>query len=136
MEDKINTEFTGDINSKKTVLIVDDDATICSITKLMVEKAGFRALTAMDGMDAIKIMTEIDGKIDCMLLDHTMPNMNGLEAYNILKAKYPHIKVVMMSGYNLQEISASLSEQGIIGHISKPYSMAVLIQALTAAMTP
>jgi two-component system, cell cycle sensor histidine kinase and response regulator CckA len=134
LEVKIISDHIEHGASKGTVLIVDDEETICSITKLMIENAGFQALTASDGMEAIKITSENNGRIDCILLDHSMPNMNGDETFKILKSMYPNLKVIMMSGYNLQEISENLSDKGPIGYIQKPYTLAILIRAITDAI--
>jgi two-component system, cell cycle sensor histidine kinase and response regulator CckA len=130
----INTEFVKTDSCKGTVLIVDDEETICTITKLMVENAGYHAHIAFDGMEAIQIMSEIGHTIDCILLDHSMPNMNGEKTYEILQSKFPHLKVILMSGYNLQEISESFAERGFAGYIQKPYSRAILINALSVAI--
>jgi two-component system, cell cycle sensor histidine kinase and response regulator CckA len=134
MEELILKEIKNNGESRGTVLIVDDEEAICAITKLMIEKAGFHALTALDGMEAIKIISEKRGKIDCVLLDHSMPNMNGEETFKILKSMFPKLKVIMMSGYNLQEISETYTEKGLVGYIQKPYTQAILIHAITDAI--
>lgn len=118
--------------SERTILIVDDEETICTITQLMLEKAGYHVQVAYDGMEAVRIVSQT--KIDCVLLDHSMPNLNGQETYSILRKMYPNIKVVMMSGYALVDISASFTDKGIVGYLQKPYSQAVLLRTLTDAM--
>jgi two-component system, cell cycle sensor histidine kinase and response regulator CckA len=133
-DDLIDSHLIDNSSYHGTVLIVDDEEAICSITKLMIENAGFRGLTALDGMEAIRIMSEMAGKVDCILLDHSMPNMNGNETFKLLKTMFPSVKVVMMSGYALAEIEESLIEKGLAGYIQKPYTQAVLIRTITDAM--
>ncbi|HNX00660.1 MAG TPA: response regulator [Candidatus Cloacimonadota bacterium] len=122
-------------DNKRTILIVDDEETICTITQLMLEKAGFKVITALDGMDAIRKLSDAKGNVDCVLLDHSMPNMNGEETFEVMKNMFPRIRVVMMSGYDMKEVSDNYSEKDIAGFIQKPYSQALLIQAIMNAIS-
>ena len=135
MEDKISSDLLTKTEHKGTVLIVDDEETICTITQLMLEKAGFDVLTALDGLDAIKTISDLNGKVDCILLDHSMPNMNGEETFEVMKSNYPHVRVIMMSGYSMKDVSLSYLEKDISGYIQKPYTQATLVKAITEAIS-
>jgi two-component system, cell cycle sensor histidine kinase and response regulator CckA len=97
----------------------------------MIENAGFTAFTAFDGMEAMQVVTEMKGDIDCILLDHSMPNLNGEQTFKMMKNMFPNIKVIMMSGYNLHDLATTYSEKGLAGYIQKPYTFEILIRTIT-----
>ena len=72
-----------------TVLVVDDEATVCAVGKQMLEHMGFSVLAAFDGHEALKVYREHTDEIVCVLLDLTMPYMDGEEAFRAMPASTP-----------------------------------------------
>ncbi len=118
---------------KGKVLVVDDEETVRSVAKMMLEQAGIEVVTAGDGREAVKIYRENPGDIEVVLLDMTMPHMNGEEAFRELRRINPGIKVILSSGYNEQEAVNRFAGKGLVGFIQKPYGMQELLEKVYKA---
>jgi PAS domain S-box-containing protein len=112
------------------ILIVDDEEMVRSVCEKMVRRFGFHTLTAIDGNDAVEIFRQQAGQIHGVLLDLTMPGMDGLATLKVLREIQPDVKVLLASGYNEKEIMERFAGQGILGVIQKPYQMASLQREL------
>lgn len=84
----------------RRVLVVDDEANIRNIICLFLRKAGFEAVEAADGRDALSIVRRLKGNLDLILTDMVMPRMDGSALITAATRQYPHLKTVLMSGYN------------------------------------
>jgi DNA-binding NtrC family response regulator len=89
----------------------------------MLEELGCRAITAIDGEDAMRILREGTEKIDLVLMDLTMPRMDGITAASEMIRIKPDMKVVLSSGYSEQELSSRFAGQGFTGFIQKPFNL-------------
>jgi CheY-like chemotaxis protein len=116
------------------VLLVDDEETIRVLGKRMLERLGFAVLTASDGREALRIYQDREEEIDLVLLDLTMPHMNGEEAFRELRRINPAIRVILSSGYTEHEIVARFAGKGLAGFIQKPYTVAALRDRLRLAL--
>src|SRR3990172_9613307 len=116
-----------------TVLVVDDEEIVRNVCKEMVQSFGMQVLTASDGRDAVEMFRNSPGKISHVILDLTMPNMDGMTAFKELVRIWPGVNVILSSGYNEQDSIQRISDQGIAGFIQKPYSLAKLREALEKA---
>ena len=105
-----------------TVLLVDDEETVRSIGSEMLKELGFTTITANDGREAVEIFRSRPD-ISFVILDLTMPRMDGEECFRELKELNPEIKVIMSSGYNEQEVSQKFVGKGMAGFIQKPYRL-------------
>ncbi len=112
------------------VLLVDDEETIRGLGRKMLERIGFRVLTASDGREALLAYEEHRSEIDLVILDLTMPHMDGAETLAALKQVDPEARVLLASGYANQELEARFAGQGVLGFIQKPYTMAILKEHL------
>ncbi|MBN1497273.1 MAG: PAS domain S-box protein [Spirochaetes bacterium] len=112
------------------ILLVDDEETIRVLGKRMLERFGFTALTAENGSQAIEIFRDNPDGIRCVIMDLTMPHMDGEEAFRELRRIRKDACVIMSSGYNEQEINQRFAGKGIAGFIQKPYQMADLAAKL------
>ena len=113
-----------------TVLIVDDEDTVRAVGEQMLDRMGFSVLTASDGREALKLYSEHTEEIVCVLLDLTMPHMNGEEVFSAMRRLNPGVKVVLCSGYNEQDATQRFAGKGLSGFIQKPYDMALLREKL------
>jgi CheY-like chemotaxis protein len=96
----------------------------------MLRELGFDVVTAEDGKDAVEIFGKRDD-IRVVILDLTMPHMDGEQTFRELRRMNPYIKVVMSSGYNEQEVTQKFVGKGLAGFIQKPYklqNLAVVMQ--------
>lgn len=113
-----------------TVLLVDDDETILGIGRMMLERLGFSVLTASDGKEGVEVYRSCAKEIALVLLDLTMPRMNGEEAFRELLRINPGVRVVLSSGYSEQEVAARFAGRGLAGFIQKPYQVERLRETL------
>jgi PAS domain S-box-containing protein len=119
---------SGDSNSWKgsgTVLLVDDEETIRAIGSDMLRELGFQVVTAEDGRHAMEIFRERDD-FSFVILDLTMPHMDGEQCFRELKQLRPDVKVIMSSGYNEQEVTQKFVGKGLAGFIQKPYKLSMM----------
>lgn len=117
-----------------TVLIVDDEKTVRAVGKQMLERLGFGVLDASDGREALRMFRAHAQEIACVLLDLTMPNMDGEEAFREIRNIDPNVPIVLCSGYNEQEATQRFADKGLAGFIQKPFSMAALREKLTEVL--
>uniref|UniRef100_C6DZM9 histidine kinase n=1 Tax=Geobacter sp. (strain M21) TaxID=443144 RepID=C6DZM9_GEOSM len=113
-----------------TVLLVDDEETIRNLGNEMLRILGYRVLTAEDGVVAVELFKEHRGDITCVILDQTMPNLDGEQTFRILRSIDPSIKVIMSSGFSEQDIAERFTGRGLAGFIQKPYKLASLSRKL------
>jgi CheY-like chemotaxis protein len=113
-----------------TILLVDDEEPILGVARLMLERLGFSVITAGDGREAVEIYRTLGHEIALVLLDLTMPHMNGEEAFRELRRIDPGVRVILSSGYSEHEIAARFAGKGLAGFIQKPYQVARLREAL------
>ncbi len=109
-----------------TILIVDDEETIRATAGMMLEDIGFTIITANDGVEGVEVFREKQAEIRAVLLDMTMPRMNGEEVFREIRMMQPDIKVILSSGYNEQDATNRFAGKGLAGFIQKPYSLSAL----------
>ncbi len=117
------TAVDNDWQGSGTVLLVDDEEIIQTTGKEMLERIGFSVLTASDGEEALRILKQSDNGIDCILLDLTMPRMNGEECFREIRKIKNNVRVILSSGYNEQDVIQRFAGKGPAGFIQKPYQM-------------
>jgi two-component system, cell cycle sensor histidine kinase and response regulator CckA len=127
-----NDESRQDVDwsGSGTILIVDDEESIRAVGSRMLEKMGFNVLTAADGADGLRIFNEYSQEIVCVLLDLTMPFMDGEEAFREMRRISPEVNVVLCSGYNELSATKRFKGKGLAGFINKPFTMALLKEKL------
>ena len=118
------------LKGQETILIVDDEKMIIEIGKKMLIKMGYRPLMATSGQEAIEVHRENIDKIDLIILDMIMPDMNGQEAFDNLKKLNPSVKVLLSSGYSLNDQAQRILDSGCRGFIQKPFDAIKLSQKI------
>ena len=96
----------------------------------MLERLGFDVLTAADGHEAVAIYGDHPGAITCVILDLTMPQLDGEETFHELRRLDPRARVVLSSGFDRQEVARRFAGQDTAGYIQKPYRLETLATAL------
>ncbi|MBI5485600.1 MAG: response regulator, partial [Deltaproteobacteria bacterium] len=112
-----------------TVLLVDDEETIRGIGAEMLKELGFRPITANDGNEALAAFSE-HPEIALVILDLTMPHMDGEECFRKLRQLQPDVRVIMSSGYSEYEVTQKFAGKGLAGFIQKPYKLSELRAAI------
>jgi len=113
-----------------TVLVVDDEESIRATVKQALSRMGFSVLTAVDGREAVEVFRTRADEIVCVLLDLTMPHMDGEQAFGELRGIRSDVKVILCSGYNEQDATRHFVGKGLAGFIQKPYDLLALREKL------
>ncbi|MGA2740580.1 MAG: PAS domain S-box protein [Bryobacteraceae bacterium] len=141
------TDKTGDLPAEQpaefrarhgrgTILVVDDESGMRSLAGAILESSGFRVLTACDGGDAIRVFERHAGDVAAIVLDLTMPVMNGEEAAVELRRIRVDVPIILSSGYSEHEVAARFAGKGLAGFLKKPYEPAELTEALQRVLEP
>lgn len=119
----------------KTILLVEDEKALRSLSKRILNETGYRVLEAADGAKALRIAADEVGEIDLVLTDVEMPTLGGRGMVAELNELSPGIKVLFMSGYTDNEIL----RRGITGSethfLQKPFTAAGLREAVQAVLS-
>lgn len=119
----------------QTVLVIDDDWSVREVTVLMLERAGYKALSASTTDEALELMNA--NRVALALVDVVMPGKNGLELALELNQKWPAVPIVLMSGRVSTEADSIRNFNGhfgIIGSIPKPFTNEQLTKAVAEAL--
>lgn len=107
----------------ETVLVVEDEPALLTMTILMLEKIGYQVLAAGTPGEAIGLAEKQTSEIQLLLADVILPEMNGRDLAERLQSRYPNLKNLFMSGYTASVIShRGVLEEGV-NFIQKPFSM-------------
>lgn len=104
-----------------TVLVVDDEAIVREVVDEMLQTLGFQVYQAVDGVEAVELFEKHQDKIVCVLMDLTMPRMNGAEALRSIRRISTHVPVILSSGYSEEEVMAKFHPTEFADFIKKPY---------------
>ena len=107
----------------KTILVVDDDKTILELTAIFLENLSIRltVLTAENGAEAIYVLRA--GKVDLVLTDLNMPEIDGFTLLSYILVKHPDIKTIAMTGLQRADINEKLRFLGVRHCMEKPFSL-------------
>jgi PAS domain S-box-containing protein len=117
-----DAETDQDWRGSGTVLLVDDEEGIRKLGKQLLERLGFGVLTAQDGQEAVEVYRRNRDRIRFVLMDLTMPRMDGEETFDALRAMNPDVRVVLTSGYSETDLLSRFTERGVSAFVHKPYS--------------
>lgn len=118
----------------ETILLVEDELDVLKTAQAMLQYLGYQVITAGNGREALAVYAKHRTKIALVLSDMVMPDMDGLALLNSLKAHNPAIKVVLMSGYPLDQEEARLLEQGVVDWFQKPLTLGLLARTINQAL--
>src|SRR5262249_40817503 len=104
----------------ETILLADDEPIIRNLGRTILQRHGYKVLLAEDGRQAVDLYRCEKGHIDLVILDLTMPNLSGRDAFRELLQIDPGVRVIFASGYSAEHIS-DFEKDGVLGFISKPY---------------
>ncbi len=111
-------------------MVADDEKMVRVVSGRMLESLGFKVLTAVDGHDAVNVFRKHSEQIVCILLDLTMPNLDGEQAFHEIRRIRSDVPVVLSSGYNMQDATQCFVGKGLAGFIQKPYDQSTLRETM------
>jgi len=121
---------SGTAQHRGTVLIADDEELVLDVCKEMLISLGLSALTAENGLEAVEVFKRRASDIACVILDLSMPKMDGLATFGEIIRIKPDAKVILSSGYHEEEASGRFPDKKPAGFIQKPYTLNNLRSAI------
>jgi len=113
-----------------TALVVDDEQAVRAMAARMLSDVGFNVLTACNGREAVEVFAEHAEGIVVVLLDLTMPEMGGEEAFAALRTIRPDVPVLLCSGYTEEDAAARFAGKGLSGFLHKPFDFDAMVAHL------
>jgi PAS domain S-box-containing protein len=104
-----------------SVLLVDDEEIVLRVVQRMLEAMGFQVLCVKDGREALEVFRTRGAEIVCVLLDLTMPQLDGEQVFREIRRVRPEAKVILSSGYDESDIAQRFAGEGLAGFVQKPY---------------
>jgi two-component system cell cycle sensor histidine kinase/response regulator CckA len=133
-EERAPLEPAARSRGHESVLLVEDDEPVRTMTRVVLERSGFDVLEAGNGQAALSLLDSHPGSVDLLLTDVIMPGLNGRELYQRAVTREPSLRVVYMSGYTDSIIGRhGLLDEGV-QFISKPFSGRELVAKIRAAL--
>lgn len=117
------------------VLLVDDEEAVLAVAGRMLQVFGYTVVNAKDGCEALEKYSEHDGDFVFVLIDLTMPRMNGEEVFRELRRRNPDLPVIISSGYSENEIAPRFAGKKLAGFIQKPYRLASLHETIIKSLS-
>ncbi len=107
----------------ETILLVDDEQIIIDVARDMLEILGYSVLVAQRGQEAVAIYAGRKDEIDLVIQDMVMPGMDGADVFSALQSLNPAVKVILASGYVMNEKIAALIRRGCRAFMPKPFRL-------------
>lgn len=120
--------------SRRKLLLVDDEELLRDLGSSMIEHLGYDVVTAVDGRDAVSIFRRRADEFDGVILDLSMPNMNGYAAFNEIRRHRPNARVILSSGYTEQEATEQFVGRGLSAFLPKPFNMQTLSRTISGVL--
>ena len=112
------------------ILVVDDEEMVREVASGMLDSLGCASVTAGSGKEALKLLEESDDEIGLVMLDLTMPGMDGEETFERLREKSPQLPVIVFSGYSREDLRRRFEGRSRVTLMQKPFTMESLEAAL------
>jgi signal transduction histidine kinase/CheY-like chemotaxis protein len=129
-EPKVTVDEDITVESKTGILVVDDEEQVRKVFSMMLVKAGYEVLEARDGLEALEIYKKEKDSIDCVLLDFSMPKLDGLEVFKELQKLNKQLPVILTSGFAEKQLGQDLNKAGFASIIQKPVPMNILLNSI------
>ncbi len=107
----------------ETILLVDDERSILEACSAMLKKLGYDVMVARGGKEAVDVYREHQSEIDLVILDIIMPDLSGGEVFDRLIDMNPEVRVLLSSGYSIEDQAAAILNRGCDGFIQKPFQL-------------
>ena len=117
-----------------TILVVDDEPHIRAGAAQVLERTGFTVLTAADGREAVAVFRRARGDVRAVLLDLTMPHMDGAATARELRQIRPDVRIVLSSGYTKEEATRQFTDRDLVGFLQKPYALKDLVATIRTTL--
>lgn len=112
-----------DLTGHERILIVEDEESVRAFSARALSTTGYEVFEAESGEEALEIIEEIGGKLDLIISDVVMPEMDGPTLLKIVREKYPDLKAIFVSGYAEESVRQDIADDLSVEFLPKPYSL-------------
>jgi PAS domain S-box-containing protein len=124
------------IHGNETILLVDDEKMILEVGQAMLERLGYRVITAGGGEKALRELEKRASEVDMVILDLIMPVIDGGETYDRIRQIAPGVPVILSSGYSIDGQAREILNRGCDGFIQKPFDIQSLSVKIRSVLNP
>lgn len=126
-------EQTSETNG--LILIIDDEELLVALVEQMLTDAGYRVVTSLEPFAALEVFKKLKDQVDLVILDFTLPIMDGSEVFASLRGIKPDVAVMLSSGFTEHEKIRAMLGQGLCGFLPKPYTREKLLSQVRSTLT-
>ncbi len=126
----------GALTGNGRVLVVDDEPSVRTVVRMILEKAGYEVLEAEDGEKAIEAINTGENRLvlDTVICDIRMPKINGVQAIDYFHREYPHVPLIVLTAYPNTDMAVSFMGHGLVDYLVKPVEAEKLRVSVAKAM--
>jgi CheY-like chemotaxis protein len=133
--EQVGTKILGaPAGGSETILLAEDEESVCRLGRQILERAGYTVFTARDGEEAVEVFKQHDGKMNLLLFDVIMPQLDGHKAYERIREMQPDIPVLFTSGYNENAVHTSFVLHEGTALLQKPFASEDLLRAVRGVL--
>jgi CheY-like chemotaxis protein len=125
--DESDLKIENPSGSRELIMVVDDEDFVRLLAQRVLTDEGYRVIAAKDGFECLKFYKKLGAKINLVILDFTMPIMDGSEVFEELRGLDPNVSVMLSSGFTEHQKLRWMLSKGLRGFIPKPYSQEKLL---------
>jgi DNA-binding NtrC family response regulator len=124
------TNSTASARVQPAILVVDDEAAVRQLACRVLEDHGYHTLQAGDGSEALELLARAAESVGMVLTDIRMPTVSGIELERMMRARWPSIPVLLMSGETTQEWISQVLRDRALHMLRKPFTVEILLDAV------
>ncbi|MDB5601023.1 MAG: hybrid sensor histidine kinase/response regulator [Xanthobacteraceae bacterium] len=133
--DEVVRAAAADLTGRGTILLVEDEEGLRALNARGLKSRGYEVLVAGNGVEAIEVLEECGGKVDLVVSDVVMPEMDGPTLLKELRVRHPDLKFIFVSGYAEDAFEKHLPEGGQFAFLAKPFTLKQLVAAVKETMS-
>ena len=124
----------GDLTGRGTILLVEDEEGLRALNARGLASRGYTVLQAANGVEAMDLLRENDGKVDLVVSDVVMPEMDGPTLLREMRRSNPSLKIIFVSGYAEEAFEKNLPQGEQFAFLAKPFTLKQLVAAVKETM--
>jgi CheY-like chemotaxis protein len=133
-DETMTLDAHGSPTHGRTVLLVDDENMVLEVGRTILQRLGHAVVTAASGEEALAQFDQHRKTIGCVVLDLSMPGMDGKQAFKQLRAQSPHLPIIIASGLAADQVMGQFDDTPPTSVIQKPYQVADLSAKIQAIL--
>jgi CheY-like chemotaxis protein len=129
-----SVRLTAPVRGTGTILVVDDEESVQMTARAILTSLGYDVIVVADGQEAVDYYKGHVSEVNLVVLDMTMPVMDGRECFDELRRINPNVKSVLATGHALNGEAQRLLDDGVLRFVQKPFTVASLSEAVAKAL--